>query len=153
MAEAGNVAVSATSHYLAACAIARDESAYLPEWVAYHVVVGFSHFTIYDNGSTIPVRKVLRGEVDRGLVRVIDFPGRAWPSLQLDAYNNYLSWARNLSKWTAFIDIDEFIVPKSSDSVATADFRALGRLPVRRLSDFVHTMLGLACICCMLVLA
>jgi hypothetical protein len=31
---------------LAVCAIVNNEAAYLPEWIVYHYIIGFQHFTV-----------------------------------------------------------------------------------------------------------
>jgi hypothetical protein len=36
---------------LAICAIFRDEAPHIAEWVAYHLMIGFDHFVLYDNKS------------------------------------------------------------------------------------------------------
>ena len=38
-----------TPHYLAICAIYRDEAPYLREWIEFHRLVGVEHFFLYDN--------------------------------------------------------------------------------------------------------
>src|SRR6185312_2800453 len=39
----------APDHYLAACAIYRDEAEYLAEWLEFHRLVGFERFYLYNN--------------------------------------------------------------------------------------------------------
>jgi hypothetical protein len=94
---------------VAVCCIVRDEQ-YLPEWVEYHTAIGVSQFYIYDNGSAIPANETLRSFIDKGLVTVISFPGTV---MQVPAYEHCLQHYGALCKWMAFIDADEFIVPKT----------------------------------------
>jgi len=94
---------------VAICCIVRDEE-YLTEWIAYHALTGVSKFYIYDNESTIPVSESLAPFIDNGLVEVITFPGKV---AQLPAYDHCLKHYGPLCKWVAFIDADEFIVPKT----------------------------------------
>jgi hypothetical protein len=105
------VGESAPMNYLSACAILKDENVYLPEWIAYHRAVGVEHFYLYDNESAVPVATTLGPEVNAGLVTVLRRTGRAQ---QGPAYEDCLARYRNDSVWIAFIDIDEFIVPKMS---------------------------------------
>ena len=95
--------------YTALCAIARDEGPHLREWVLHHLAVGFEHIIVYDNGSREPVRQTLADFVAVGLVTVLDFPSRQKP--QLSAYFHCLKNFRRASRWLAFVDIDEFILP------------------------------------------
>lgn len=94
---------------VAICCIVRDEE-YLIEWIEYHALIGITRFYIYDNGSAIPVNETLAPFVESGLVEVILFPGEV---MQLPAYHHCLKNYGPLCKWIAFIDADEFIVPKN----------------------------------------
>jgi hypothetical protein len=99
---------------LSICGYCKDETDYLEEWVNFHRYVGVEHFYIYDNLSIIPVKETLDKYIKAGLVTVIDFPGR---SRHMECYNYHLNSYKNDSKWTAFIDFDEFIVPKQVNSI------------------------------------
>jgi hypothetical protein len=95
-------------------AIAKNEHFGLEEWVNYHRVVGVEHFYIYDNDSQIPVRQTLAKYINAGLVTVIEFPGL---SRQMPSYTHCLQNFGGGSEWIAFIDCDEFLLPKQCDSV------------------------------------
>lgn len=99
---------------LSICAIAKNEHFSLEEWVNYHRAVGVEHFYIYDNDSEIPVHQTLVKYVDAGLVTVVDFPGL---SRQMPSYNDCLSRFGKDNQWIAFIDCDEFLVPKEGGEV------------------------------------
>lgn len=99
---------------LAIGAIAKNEHFGLKEWVAYHRVVGVEHFYIYDNDSMIPVAETLAREIGAGYVTCIPFPGL---SRQMPAYNDCLVRFGQDNAWIAFIDCDEFLLPKEGDSV------------------------------------
>lgn len=94
---------------VAICCIVKNEQ-YLPEWVAYHVLIGVSRFYIYDNESAISVGEVLKTYVKSGLVEVIPIKGAV---MQVPAYNHCLKNYGRYCRWIAFIDADEFIVPKN----------------------------------------
>ena len=93
------------------CCIVKDETPYLHEWIDYHIKIGVQHFYIYDNGSKIPVQETINQYIQSGLATVINFPGK---SQQMPAYQHCLNHFRKKSRWIGFIDMDEFIVPKSS---------------------------------------
>jgi hypothetical protein len=88
--------------YLAACAIVKDEPD-ISEWVAYQIAVGVEHVRIYDNGSAVPVAKILRNWIADGKVSVEMAPGR---DQQFRCYRHFMGEGR--SRWVAFLDADEF---------------------------------------------
>lgn len=100
---------------LAVCAIAKDEGPYFAEWLDWHINQGVEMFYIYDNGSTDATREILKPYVERGVVEYVDFPGHR---MQLAAYDDCLLRHRYDTRWLAFIDLDEFIVPCKDSSVA-----------------------------------
>lgn len=102
-------------YYFTICAIVKDESNDIEEWIAYHRAIGVEHFYIYDNGSHIPLKFQLKSYIDNGIVTVIDFP--VIKSQQLSAYMSALQKWGNCTEWMGFIDIDEFIVPIVSDDM------------------------------------
>ncbi|MBR3497797.1 MAG: glycosyltransferase family 92 protein, partial [Selenomonadaceae bacterium] len=99
---------------LAVAAIFKDEGHYLKEWLDYHLLAGVEHFYLYNNDSSDDFREVLAPYVEENLVTLIDFPGRV---MQLPAYNDALEKFRFECRYLAFIDLDEFIFPRSNRSV------------------------------------
>lgn len=95
--------------YVSVCCIVKDENEYLEEWIRYHVQVGVEHFFIYDNGSAVPVKETLAECNLLEYATVIPLPGAR---KQVKAYRHCIKAFRHTSKWIAFIDVDEFIVPK-----------------------------------------
>ena len=106
-------------YYLGLCAIAKDETPYLREWVAYHHYIGFEKIYIYDNGSVVPVRETLAGLSGKDILTVYDMPGDA---MQLPAYTHCLRQHGQECMWLAFFDLDEFLYLKED-----ADARILLR--------------------------
>lgn len=94
--------------FLAVCAIAKDEGPYFKEWIEWHRRIGVNRFYIYDNESTDDTRQVLAPYIEAGIVEYHDFPGYR---RQLAAYDDCLERHRLDTRWIAFIDLDEFIVP------------------------------------------
>ena len=101
-------------HYLAVCAIAKNEGAYFKEWIEWHLKLGVDKFYIYDNESTDNTKQVLQPYIESGIVEYQYFPGRR---RQLAAYDDCFERHRFETRWIAVIDIDEFIVPKTDDSI------------------------------------
>ncbi len=102
------------AHYLSVCAIAKDEGAYFKEWIEWHLGHGVEKFYIYDNGSTDETKSVLAPYINKGVVDYIYWPGHR---RQLAAYDDCLERNRFTSRWIAFIDLDEFIVPIRDASI------------------------------------
>jgi hypothetical protein len=93
------------------CCIIKDENEYLNEWMTYHIKTGVEHFFIYDNDSKIKVTDTLN---QIGLAKYATVINIAGSSMQMKAYQQCLKKYKFLSRWIAFIDLDEFIVPKST---------------------------------------
>jgi hypothetical protein len=93
-------------HYLAACAIYRDEARNLAEWLEFHRLVGFERFFLYDNLSSDDHLEVLEPYVDEGFVVVHE-----WPEVpgQMPAYDHCLATHGDEARWIGFFDIDEFV--------------------------------------------
>lgn len=102
---------TAFQYYLSVCCIVKDENDYLEEWIDYHQKTGVQHFFIYDNGSKIPVRSVPAIQQNNAIT-VIEMPGK---NQHVKAYQHCLNKFGRLSRWIAFIDVDEFIVPKTEN--------------------------------------
>ncbi len=102
-------------------AIVRDEAAYIGEWAAYHAAAGVDRFIIYDNGSTDGTKEIIANTLPAEILTLIP-----WNQTLRDRYrgitlhNQVLAYAHAVSnfgaacRWMAFIDIDEFIIPKAA---------------------------------------
>lgn len=93
-------------HYLAVCAIFRDEAPYLTEWLLHYELQGVEHFYLYDDNSADKSHLVLKSWVDRGMVTLEKVPMQN--RRQRYAYEHCIRTHRNDSRWIAFLDIDEF---------------------------------------------
>ena len=100
-------------HYLAVCAIIKNEDFYLREWVAYHAALGVEHFYLYDNGSARNQARCLEG-FEAGRFTFISWPGK---EMQIPAYNHCLNNFGAQCRWLAFIDVDEFLCPLQDDDL------------------------------------
>ena len=96
-------------NYLSVVAIAYNEDPYFNEFIHYYRLLGVDHFYFYDNGNTIPLSETIRQHA--AYCTVIDFPGKA---RQMEAYLHYCRTFGKDSRWAAFIDLDEYIVPKTT---------------------------------------
>lgn len=101
-------------HYFSICAIAKNEGRYFPEWIEYHQALGCEKFYIYDNESEDDTKAILQPYITAGLVEYNFIAGK---QKQLNAYDQCLRHHRFNSRWIAFIDLDEFIVPLKNESI------------------------------------
>jgi hypothetical protein len=102
------------SSVLSICAIAKNEACYFTEWIEYHMIVGVEKFYIYDNESSDNTREILQPYIEKGIVEYTFFPGK---QMQKSAYRDCIKKRKYDSKWIAFIDLDEFIVPIDNQTV------------------------------------
>ena len=112
---------------VAVALIVRDEERHIGEWAAFHLRAGVRRFLIYDNGGkdrTIAIlREVLPAEA-RTIVPWRQVLSDAW--LGREIHNQVLAYAHAASnfggayRWMAFIDADEFLVPKQAASIPAA---------------------------------
>ena len=99
---------------LAVVAIFKNEGKYLREWLDYHLLAGVDHFYLYNNESSDDYAEILAPYVEKNLVTLINFPGKA---MQYPAYNDAIERFRFFCRYMAFIDLDEFIYPKTNRSI------------------------------------
>ena len=91
------------------CCIVKNEEPYLNEWLLYHNKLGFSHFYIYDNSDENTLSTFKFDIKLKNKISVFHYPGK---QMQINAYNDYIKNHAYCSTWSAFIDVDEFIVLK-----------------------------------------
>jgi hypothetical protein len=127
----------AESYHLAIGAIFKNEKPYLKEWIEFHRLVGVEHFYLYNNASTDQPEKVLAPYIEMGIVELVDwshdFKTHAeWSEVQYGAYNDILKRAKNVAKWVAFIDIDEFLFPSKKNNLQAVlkEFEPFGGVAV-----------------------
>ncbi|MGO9389444.1 glycosyltransferase family 92 protein [Rhodoblastus sp.] len=102
---------------LAACARWEDDD--IVEWIEYHKLIGIDHIYLYCNDDT----------PETLLKRVLPYLARQDPFVtfvhwtetgaQLPMYKDYLDNYKGETEWCCFLDIDEFIVLKQYDNIAS----------------------------------
>ena len=106
--------ITIPQHYLAICAIAKNEAPYFEEWIEWHRKLGVEKFYIYNNESSDNTEEVLMPYVESGLVEHTFWAGT---KQQLAVYDDGLDKHRLDAHWIAVIDLDEFIVPIKENTI------------------------------------
>lgn len=102
-------------HYLSIGAICKNEEKYIREWVEYHRKLGVEHFYLYENDSDDwTLQTIQEMAAADGDITVAKIGGKV---KQGAAYNDCVARRKTESRWIAFIDIDEFIVPHQTDNL------------------------------------
>ena len=101
-------------HDLAIVAILRDEAPYLKEWLDYHLAAGVDHFYLYDVANSEETREVLKPYVEDEIIDYFNVPDE---NMTIPIYNDATRRFRFVTRYMAFVDVDEFIFPKTEQSV------------------------------------
>ena len=96
------------------CAIFKDESSVLREWIEYHLIVGVEHFYLYNNDSIDNYKEILDPYINKGIVTLIEWPGK---QRQISAYEDSIEQYSGETNWMGFIDLDEFVVPIEHENI------------------------------------
>lgn len=114
-------------HGIAIATVLRDEENYVAEWASFHRAVGVRHFFVYDDGSTDRTVVILRDLLPPDELTI--FP---WRMTMVDVSNKLQVNRQTLAfahatlnfgaayRWMAFIDVDEFILPKTGSTIEEA---------------------------------
>lgn len=112
---------------IAIALIVKDEARHAGEWADFHLRAGVRRFLVYDNGSSDGTIDILRACLPVEALVVVP-----WRQIFSDArmgreiHNQVLAYAHAASnfggdlRWMAFIDADEFLVPKRAGSIPEA---------------------------------
>lgn len=113
---------------LAAAVMVGDEVAYIREWVAFHLAVGFERLDIYVNwlDRLEATHREVADFVAAGWVTVTAWPDVFAPkdpsniaAVQYQCYAHAVVVHRGRSRWLALIDADEFLFSPVHDDVKT----------------------------------
>jgi hypothetical protein len=113
-------------HYLAIGTMFKNEAPYLIEWLEYHLMVGVTHFYLYNNNSTDDYATVLAPYIQAGQVTVVD-----WPHLyqQRQCLADCLQRFASQAHWIALLDCDEYLVPDTAPNMPTV-LRPMAHYPM-----------------------
>lgn len=97
---------------VAVVAIAKDEDPFVPEWLAYHRLIGADHIFLYDDDPRQPLRDLTQAQ--RDFVTVVPWHGRSEAltgrNRQTKAYWHARCEFGADFAWLGYVDLDEFVV-------------------------------------------
>lgn len=116
----------ADRHGLALVLIVRNEERHIREWAAFHRAAGARHVYAFDNGctdGTIPALRATLGDA----VTVMPWRQGVQDALSgVEIHAQVLAYAHAICnfggryRWMAFIDADEFLIPRRADTLDAA---------------------------------
>lgn len=114
-------------HGVAIAATVKNEADYIADWAIFHRAVGVRHFYIYDDGSSdngIAILRDILGPDELTVIpwisRMVDLREKKPLNGQVIAYTHAtLNFGGNY-RWMAFIDVDEFLLPKAGNTIEEA---------------------------------
>ena len=109
-----NPDIKGKKYNVSICAIFKNEAPYLREWIEFNHLIGIEHFYMYNNNSEDEFLSVLQPYIEDGLVTLVQWPHN---QMQMESYKDCIEKYASETKWLGFIDIDEFIVPKFTDTI------------------------------------
>ncbi|KAF5197134.1 Glycosyltransferase family 92 protein [Thalictrum thalictroides] len=95
-----------SQYELCVCTMLWNQAPSLREWVMYHAWLGVERWFIYDNNSDDNIEKVIQELQEENY----NVSRHAWPWIksQEAGFSHCILKARNVCKWVAFMDVDEF---------------------------------------------
>jgi hypothetical protein len=112
---------------VAIVACVKNEASYIEEWVRFHRAIGVRHFYIYDDGSQDGTRGVLERAAPPEALTIIpwiarmrDVGSEEFLNGQAIAFAHAILNFGAAYRWMAFIDIDEFLLPKTGSMLEEA---------------------------------
>ena len=112
---------------LAIVLIVRNEERHIAEWAQFHLAAGAAKFIVYDNGCTDGTVAALQGAVAEDKRIILPWNQKVRDGLRgHEIHNQVLAYAhatRNFGpafRWMTYIDVDEFLIPRSASDLPGA---------------------------------
>ncbi len=122
-------------HGIAIVACVKNEASYIEEWVRFHRAVGVRHFCLYDDGSTDGTFDILQVVLASEELTVVPWKMRMRDERSGELLNGQtIAFAHAILNFgsryerMAFIDVDEFLLPKKGRTLEEA-LRGAGDFP------------------------
>lgn len=118
---------SSDRHGVAIAVMLKNEQVYIEEWLRFHRAVGIRHFYFYDDATTDDTFDIVAKTLPRDSftvvpwsMRMADAPRKVVLNAQTLAFAHAILNFGPAFRWMAFIDVDEFLLPKRGDTVEEA---------------------------------
>ncbi len=108
-------------------ATARNEGAYLLDWVAYHLAIGFEHVFLYSNDNADGSDTLLAALAAQGVITWIANERGTLLGPQVKAYAHALTMLPQILdyRWAAVLDLDEYLAFDTGMFASLPEFLAL----------------------------
>lgn len=99
-------------YYLSLCAVFKEETKYLREWIEYHFLVGVDHLFLFLHDTKEEFKRVQSILKQYHYKKVSYYPfNYNSGDFQIKAYDLCLKNFGQYTKWLGFIDLDELVFP------------------------------------------
>lgn len=97
------------TYFLSVCAIFKNESHSLKEWIEHYLYHGVQHFYLLNDESDDNYYDILEPFIKRDIITLIDVNWDRYLGRQEHIYNHYILPKIKESKWWLICDLDEFM--------------------------------------------
>jgi hypothetical protein len=94
---------------LSVCALFKNESHCIKEWVEHYLFHGVDHFYLLDDGSCDDYYSIIKKYIVNGTITLIPVFCERYLHRQRDIYNKYMLPLLNETEWLLIVDLDEFM--------------------------------------------
>lgn len=116
--------LSAFQYELSVVSVFHNEARFLKEWIEYNRLIGVDHFWLYNNESEDDYAAILEPYIKAGVVELFNWPTNGEKKdfaskTQAPAFMDAVNRSKDITRWLAMIDLDEFMVPKEGQKITT----------------------------------
>ena len=111
---------------VAIAVIVKNEATYISDWLTFHSLAGVREVILYDNGSTDGTADIAQSFAGMTTTIIpwqldVTAPRSNLPfGCQALAYSHAICTFGHRYRWMAFIDVDEYLVPRTSNTIPEA---------------------------------
>jgi hypothetical protein len=109
------LANSGNNHDLAIMTVVKNESAYLEEWINFHLKQGVQYFYIFNHNSSDSTSKILQPYINNLKVQEVNININSG-LVQGLVLKQFLTM-QPVFRWIMFIDVDEFVYHRSGENL------------------------------------
>jgi Glycosyltransferase family 92 len=91
------------------CALFKNESDCIKEWIEHYLFHGAEHFYLLDDESDDEYYKIIEKYVNDGIITLIKISWPRHPNRQAEIYDHYMLPLLHETQWLLICDLDEFM--------------------------------------------